>query len=120
MSKRRNEEVFKCQCPVYDCGNTDIIDWHHYRCPLTSNLYINDLAIIRCGKCGMTDEFFSCKYDCGNHFDEKKSARFRSPISLKEVYSFIGALEDDGVYSPDFISRLAESLKMQYRKQNLY
>ena len=117
MSKRTNEEIFKCQCPVVDCFNKDIINWHHCGCPSFYDLFISDKAIIRCENCGMEEEFFNCKYDCGNHNDESKSARFRYPTSSKKVLAIIGALEDDGIYSSDFVDSLAESLIKQFRRK---
>ena len=117
MSKRTNEEIFKCRCPIEDCYNKDIINWHHCGCPSFYDLFISDKGIIRCENCGMEEEFFNCKYDCGNHNDESKSARFRYPTSLKKVLAVIGALEDDGIYSLDFVDLLAESLRKQFRRK---
>ena len=117
MSKRYNEEIFQCQCPVFDCNNTKVITWHHHGCPSYYDLFISDMALIRCENCGMEEEFFNCKYDCGNHYGESKSARFRYPTNLKKVLAIIGALEDDGIYSTDFVDSLVESLRKQYRKK---
>jgi hypothetical protein len=113
---RMNEQIFKCQCPVFDCNNTRLNTWHHYDHPF-DNLYISDRAILRCDGCGMQEEFFNCKYDCGYHGDQSESARFRFPTNLKRVLAVIGALEDDGIYSADFVDSLAESLRQQFRKK---
>ena len=109
-----NEQIFKSQCPV--CNNITFNTWHHYDCPF-DNLYISDRAILRCERCGMQEEFFNCKYDCGYHGDKSESARFRFPTNLKRVLAVIGALEDDGIYSADFVDSLADSLRLQFRKK---
>jgi len=36
---------------------------------------------------------------------------------LNKILAVIGALEDDGIYSTDFVDSLAESLRKQYRKK---
>jgi len=36
---------------------------------------------------------------------------------LKKVLAVIGALEDDGIYSSEFVDNLAESLRKQYKKK---
>lgn len=41
MSNNRKEEIFKCQCPVFDCTNTKVINWHHYGCSAIWGLYIS-------------------------------------------------------------------------------
>lgn len=65
----------------------------------------------------MEEEFFNCKYECGNHYGEQRSAKFRFATSLNKILAVIGALEDDGIYSTDFVDSLAESLRKQYRKK---
>ena len=117
MSKRNDEEIFSCQCPVFDCNNTKIVNWHHHGCSSIWELYISDKAILRCENCGDIDEFFNCKFDCGSHGGESDSSRFRSPTSLKKVLALIGALEDDGVYSSDFVDQIADALRKQYKKK---
>ena len=117
MSNSIKEEIFKCQCPIFDCTNTKIINWHHYGCPSMWDLYISDQAILKCENCGNIDEFFNCKFDCGSHSGEANSARFKFPTSLKKVLAVIGALEDDGIYSTDFVDLLVESLRKQYKKK---
>ena len=54
------------------------------------------MTIIRCENCGIEEEFFNCKYDCGNHTGEAKSTTFKYPTNLKKVLAVIGTLEDDG------------------------
>ena len=110
-----NEQIFKCQCPVFDCNNTRLNTWHHYEHPF-NNLYISDRAILRCDGCEMEEEFFNIKFDCGNHDGEDESLRFKYPTNLKKVYAVIGALEDDGILSSDFVDKLAKALKTQYKK----
>ena len=66
----------------------------------------------------MRAEFFNCLYNCGVHGGEKDSTRFRLPTNLKKVLAVIGALEDDGVYPPDFVDNLADALRKQYHKIN--
>jgi hypothetical protein len=117
MNPANNEQIFKCQCPVFDCNNTKICNWHHYGCPPFSQLFISDLGIIRCTSCGMKEEFFNIKFDCGQHEGETESARFRFPTNLKKVLAVIGALEDDKIYSPDFVDSLANALRLQHRKK---
>ena len=112
-----SEELFQSECPCANCCNTKIITWHHYGCPNYSNCYISDQAMIRCDNCGMNSEFFCCKFDCGNHGSDSNSTRFRYASSLKKVLTIIGALEDDGIYSPDFVDRLADSLRRQWRNK---
>ena len=114
---RYNEVIFQCQCPVYNCTNTEIIPWHHYGDIYNSNLYISDDAIIRCEYDDSRSLFFENKYDCGEHNDEKYSVRFGYPSYLKSVITIIGAFEDDGIYSPDFVERLSKSLIQQYRRK---
>ncbi len=113
----KNEEIFKCQCPVFNCNNTKICNWHHYGCPPSSQLYVSDLGIIRCTFCGMKEEFFNIKFDCGYHEGETESARFKFPTNLKRVLAVVGALEDDQIYSPDFVDSLANALREQYKKK---
>jgi len=113
-----SEEIFKSQCPIFDCSNTKIIDWHHKGCPALWDVYITNKAILKCGKCGEIDEFFNCRFDCGSHFDEAYAVKFKYPTTLKKVLAIIGALEDDGIYSTDFVDLLVESLRKQYRKKN--
>lgn len=117
MTKRFNEEIFQCQCPVFDCNNIEVIKWHHHGCPSFYDLFISNMALIWCEKWGMEEEFFNCKYDFGNHYGEWRSAKFRFATSLKKILAEIGALEDDGIYSTDFVDSLAESLRKQYRKK---
>lgn len=57
MSNNRKEEIFKCQCPVFDCTNTKVINWHHYGCSAIWGLYISDQALLRCENCGEIDDF---------------------------------------------------------------
>lgn len=115
--ERYNEEIFKCQCPVYNCTNTDIIRWYHCGDLHNSNLYISDDAIVRCANCENSSPFFENKYDCGEHNDDKYSVRFRYPTNLKRVLTIIGVLEDDGIYSSDFVDRLSQSLVQQFRRK---
>ena len=116
MSKRRGEEIFRSQCPVFDCNNTELCTWHHYGCPNFSKVFLSDCGIIRCENCGMNEEFFNIKFDCGYHDGENESLRFKYPTNLKKVYAVIGALEDDGILSFDFVENLTKSLKAQYKK----
>lgn len=102
-----NEEIFQCQCPVYNCKNSEIIPWYHCGDIYKSNLYISDDAIVRCGNCHLSSPFFENKYDCGEHNDSPYSVRFRYPTNLKRVLTIIGILEDDGIYSHDFVSKLS-------------
>ena len=113
-------ELFQSQCPCVNCYNTNIITWHHYGCPNYSKCYISDQAMIKCDNCSMNSEFFSCKFDCGNHGAESNSTRFRYPNNLKKVFAIVGALCDDGIYSADFTDKLCESLRNQYRRRNNY
>ena len=39
MSKRDDEEVFESLCPVFDCDNDEIIQWHHSGCSSYWDLY---------------------------------------------------------------------------------
>lgn len=117
MSKRGDEEIFKCQCPIFDCTNTNIVNWHHSGCSSIWDCYISNKAVLRCENCGDIDEFFNCKFDCGCHDGESSSARFRAPTSLKKVLAVIGALEDDGIYSSDFVDLLAKALTQQFRNR---
>lgn len=116
MQKYNNEEIFISQCPCLDCPNTDLIYWHHFGCPNFSKLYISDLAMVRCGFCGMNSEFLNCKFDCGKHCTEANSIRFRIVTKLKKILSFIGALEDDKIINQDFLDKLSYSLILQFRK----
>lgn len=117
MNQANNEQIFRSQCPVFNCNNTKICNWHHYNCPRpVSQLFISDFGIIRC-TCGMKEEFFNIKFDCGQHGGETESARFRFPTHLKKVLAVIGALEDDKIYSPDFVDSLANALRLQHRKK---
>lgn len=115
MSKRYDEVVFRSQCPVFDCDNPDIIKWHHCGCPSFYDLFISNRGIIRCENCGMEEEFFNCKFDCGEHYGESKSTRFKSPTLLKKILAIIGALADEGIYSEAFIEILVEALRRQRR-----
>ena len=118
--KRYNEEIFQCQCPAYNCNNPDIIPWYHCGDPINSRLYISDEAIIRCENCHSASPFFENKYDCGEHNDDKYSVRFRYPTNLRRVFAIIGGLEDDPIYSSDFVDRLCNSLRNQFRKKYGY
>ena len=113
---RYNEEIFQCQCPVYNCKNTEIIPWYHCGNMYDSNLYISDEAIVRC-KCGCSSPFFDNKYDCGEHEDNPYSVRFRYPDNLKRVLTIIAVLEDDHIYSSDFVDKLSRSLVEQFNKR---
>lgn len=115
---RYNEEVFQCQCPVYNCNNTEPIPWHHCGDPTKYKLYISDEAKIRCESCGMISPFFENKYDCGKHDDIPYSVRFRYPTDLKKVLTIIGILEDDGIYSSDFVYKLSTALEKQFNNKN--
>ena len=117
MGKRFNEEIFISQCPVFDCNNTELCKWHHYGCPNLSKVFLSDCGMVRCEYCGMNEEFFNSKFDCGKHDGENESLRFKYPTNLKKVYAVIGALEDDGILSSDFVDKLAKSLKAQYKKK---
>lgn len=112
---RYNEEVFQCQCPTYNCRNPEICTWTH--CDENDLVYINDNAILRCSKCHLISPFFETKYDCGYHEDEKYTVRFRYPTNLKRVLTIIGILEDDGIYSSDFVDKLSKSLEEQYKRK---
>ena len=118
--KRYNEEIFQSQCPVYNCSNRDTISWNHCSDPNNPKLYISDEAIIRCGNCHSASPFFENRYDCGEHNDDKYSVRFRYPTNLRKVFAIIGGLEDDPIYSSDFVDRLCESLRNQFRKKYGY
>ena len=111
-----NERIFISQCPIADCNNKKICNWHHYCCPQGfTQLFISDSGIIRC-PCGMNSEFFNTAFDCGLHEGETESLRFKVPKQLKRVLTVIGALEDDGIFSPDFVDKLANALTSQFRR----
>ena len=114
---RYNEVEFQCQCPVYNCTKTEIIPWAHYCDVYNSKIYINDDAILRCSECDGSSPFFETRYDCGDHEGEKYTVRFRYPTNLKRVLTIIGALEDDGIYSSDFVDRLSKSLIAQFKRK---
>lgn len=116
VCQRLGEQIFRSKCPVYDCNNEQLCTWHHYGCPTYSKVFLSDSGIIRCENCGMQEEFFSIRFDCGKHYGEHESLRFRKATNLKKVLVVIGALEDDEIYSPDFVEKLAGSLIKQYHR----
>lgn len=109
-----DEKILKCCCP--SCNNDRSYIWHHYDCPF-HKLYISNKAIVRCENCGMQEELFNCKFDCGCHGDKPETVRFKSPSLKKNSgYVVVGCLEDEDIYSSDFIDTLCESIKRQMRK----
>ena len=116
MNQSKNERIFRSTCPVFNCDKTKLFIWHHYGCPTFSKTYISDLGIVRCEYCGMRENLINTKFDCGLHGEKKSNEsigtiRFKCPPkTLRGILAIIGGFEDDGIFSTEFIDKLANAV----------
>ena len=71
-----SEVIFKSSCLASDCDDNEIVYWHHSKCPSTSNYYLSEEGILRCGYCNETCRLLSCFWKSNSCSHESRKTDF--------------------------------------------